>query len=84
MTVGGAPAAQTPSPGASGTAISPSVTGRTSSSSENSASVPSPHAALGRSAAALPGARLLVVPGAGHGLPREAPQAVAAAIATTA
>jgi 2-succinyl-6-hydroxy-2,4-cyclohexadiene-1-carboxylate synthase len=37
-----------------------------------------------RLAAALPGARLLVVPGAGHGLPREAPQAVAAAIATTA
>jgi pimeloyl-ACP methyl ester carboxylesterase len=33
--------------------------------------------------AALPDARLLVVPGAGHGLPREAPQAVAAAIATT-
>jgi 2-succinyl-6-hydroxy-2,4-cyclohexadiene-1-carboxylate synthase len=36
-----------------------------------------------RLAAALPGARLLVVPGAGHGLPREAPQAVAAAIAST-
>jgi 2-succinyl-6-hydroxy-2,4-cyclohexadiene-1-carboxylate synthase len=36
-----------------------------------------------RLAAALPGARLLVVPGAGHGLPREAPQAVAAAIANT-
>jgi 2-succinyl-6-hydroxy-2,4-cyclohexadiene-1-carboxylate synthase len=35
-----------------------------------------------RMTAALPGARLLVVPGAGHGLPREAPQAVAAAIAT--
>jgi 2-succinyl-6-hydroxy-2,4-cyclohexadiene-1-carboxylate synthase len=41
------------------------------------------YAALGRRlAAALPDARLLVVPGAGHGLPREAPQAVAAAIAT--
>jgi len=37
-----------------------------------------------RLAAALPDARLLIVPGAGHGLPREAPQAVAAAIATTA
>jgi 2-succinyl-6-hydroxy-2,4-cyclohexadiene-1-carboxylate synthase len=37
-----------------------------------------------RLAAALPAARLLIVPGAGHGLPREAPQAVAAAIATTA
>jgi 2-succinyl-6-hydroxy-2,4-cyclohexadiene-1-carboxylate synthase len=36
-----------------------------------------------RLAAALPGARLLLVPGAGHGLPREAPQAVAAAIAST-
>jgi 2-succinyl-6-hydroxy-2,4-cyclohexadiene-1-carboxylate synthase len=35
-----------------------------------------------RLAAGLPGARLLLVPGAGHGLPREAPQAVAAAIAT--
>jgi 2-succinyl-6-hydroxy-2,4-cyclohexadiene-1-carboxylate synthase len=35
-----------------------------------------------RLAAALPSARMLVVPGAGHGLPREAPQAVAAAIAT--
>jgi 2-succinyl-6-hydroxy-2,4-cyclohexadiene-1-carboxylate synthase len=35
-----------------------------------------------RLAAALRGARMLVVPGAGHGLPREAPQAVAAAIAT--
>jgi len=34
-----------------------------------------------RLAGALPGARLLLVPGAGHGLPREAPQAVAAAIA---
>jgi 2-succinyl-6-hydroxy-2,4-cyclohexadiene-1-carboxylate synthase len=43
------------------------------------------YTAIGRRlAAALPGARLLVVPGAGHGLPREAPQAVAAAIATTA
>jgi pimeloyl-ACP methyl ester carboxylesterase len=30
----------------------------------------------------VPDARLLLVPGAGHGLPREAPQAVAAAIAT--
>jgi 2-succinyl-6-hydroxy-2,4-cyclohexadiene-1-carboxylate synthase len=41
------------------------------------------YAAIGRRlAGALPGARLLVVPGAGHGLPREAPQAVAAAIAT--
>ena len=41
------------------------------------------YTALGRRLAdALPGARLLVVPGAGHGLPREAPQAVAAAIAT--
>ncbi|MEA2315986.1 MAG: 2-succinyl-6-hydroxy-2,4-cyclohexadiene-carboxylate synthase, partial [Solirubrobacteraceae bacterium] len=39
--------------------------------------------AIGRRlAAALPNARLLVVPGAGHGLPREAPQAVAAAIAS--
>jgi 2-succinyl-6-hydroxy-2,4-cyclohexadiene-1-carboxylate synthase len=36
-----------------------------------------------RLAEALPGARLLLVPGAGHGLPREAPQAVAAAIAAT-
>jgi 2-succinyl-6-hydroxy-2,4-cyclohexadiene-1-carboxylate synthase len=42
------------------------------------------YAAIGRRlAGALPGARLLLVPGAGHGLPREAPQAVAAAIATT-
>jgi 2-succinyl-6-hydroxy-2,4-cyclohexadiene-1-carboxylate synthase len=42
------------------------------------------YAAIGRRlAAALPGARLLLVPGAGHGLPREAPQAVAAAIAST-
>ena len=42
------------------------------------------YAALGRRlAAALPGARMLIVPGAGHGLPREAPQAVAAAIAAT-
>jgi 2-succinyl-6-hydroxy-2,4-cyclohexadiene-1-carboxylate synthase len=41
------------------------------------------YAAIGRRlAAVLPGARLLLVPGAGHGLPREAPQAVAAAIAT--
>jgi len=30
--------------------------------------------------AALPDARLIVVPGAGHGLPREAPQAVAEAV----
>ena len=38
--------------------------------------------ALGeRLARALPDARLTVVPGAGHGLPREAPQAVAEAIA---
>src|SRR3954463_16694012 len=42
------------------------------------------YAATGRRiAAALPGARLLLVPGAGHALPREAPQAVAAAIAST-
>jgi 2-succinyl-6-hydroxy-2,4-cyclohexadiene-1-carboxylate synthase len=42
------------------------------------------YTALGRRlAGALPGARMLVVPGAGHGLPRETPQAVAAAIATT-
>jgi 2-succinyl-6-hydroxy-2,4-cyclohexadiene-1-carboxylate synthase len=41
------------------------------------------YTAIGRRmAAALPEARLLVVPGAGHGLPREAPQAVAAAIAS--
>jgi 2-succinyl-6-hydroxy-2,4-cyclohexadiene-1-carboxylate synthase len=41
------------------------------------------YAAIGRRlAGALPGGRLLLVPGAGHGLPREAPQAVAAAIAT--
>jgi 2-succinyl-6-hydroxy-2,4-cyclohexadiene-1-carboxylate synthase len=41
------------------------------------------YVALGRRlATALPEARLLLVPGAGHGLPREAPQAVAAAIAT--
>jgi 2-succinyl-6-hydroxy-2,4-cyclohexadiene-1-carboxylate synthase len=33
-------------------------------------------------AAGLPAARLLIVPGGGHGLPREAPQAVAAAIAS--
>jgi 2-succinyl-6-hydroxy-2,4-cyclohexadiene-1-carboxylate synthase len=39
------------------------------------------YVALGeRLAAALPAARLTVVPGAGHGLPREAPQAVAEAI----
>jgi 2-succinyl-6-hydroxy-2,4-cyclohexadiene-1-carboxylate synthase len=39
------------------------------------------YVALGeRLVAALPDARLVVVPGAGHGLPREAPQAVAAAI----
>jgi 2-succinyl-6-hydroxy-2,4-cyclohexadiene-1-carboxylate synthase len=38
--------------------------------------------ALGeRLGAALPDAELVVVPGAGHGLPREAPQAVAEAIA---
>ena len=37
--------------------------------------------ALGRRlAAALPDAELIIVPGAGHGLPREAPQAVADAI----
>lgn len=35
-----------------------------------------------RLAGALGDARVLLVPGAGHGLPREAPQAVAAAIAT--
>jgi 2-succinyl-6-hydroxy-2,4-cyclohexadiene-1-carboxylate synthase len=29
----------------------------------------------------LPDAELVVVPGAGHGLPREAPEAIAAAIA---
>jgi pimeloyl-ACP methyl ester carboxylesterase len=41
------------------------------------------YAAIGRRlVAALPDARLLLVPGAGHGLPREAPQAVAAAIAS--
>ena len=34
-----------------------------------------------RLAAALPDATLRIVPGAGHGLPREAPEAVAAAIA---
>jgi 2-succinyl-6-hydroxy-2,4-cyclohexadiene-1-carboxylate synthase len=39
-------------------------------------------AALGeRLAAALPRGELVVVPGAGHGLPREAPEAVSAAIA---
>ena len=38
-------------------------------------------AALGRRlAAALPRARLTVVPGAGHGLPREAPEALAAVL----
>jgi 2-succinyl-6-hydroxy-2,4-cyclohexadiene-1-carboxylate synthase len=38
--------------------------------------------ALGeRLAAALPNGELIVVPGAGHGLPREAPDAIAAAIA---
>ena len=38
--------------------------------------------ALGeRLAAALPGGERVVVPGAGHGLPREAPEAVSAAIA---
>ena len=37
--------------------------------------------ALGeRLAAALPDAELVVVPGAGHGLPREAPEAVAALV----
>jgi 2-succinyl-6-hydroxy-2,4-cyclohexadiene-1-carboxylate synthase len=42
------------------------------------------YAATGRRIAeTLPGTRLLLVPGAGHGLPREAPQAVAAAIAST-
>jgi 2-succinyl-6-hydroxy-2,4-cyclohexadiene-1-carboxylate synthase len=34
-----------------------------------------------RLVAALPNAELVVVPGAGHGLPREAPEAVSAAIA---
>ena len=34
----------------------------------------------GRLAAALPDARLVIVPGAGHGLPREAPGAVAEAL----
>jgi 2-succinyl-6-hydroxy-2,4-cyclohexadiene-1-carboxylate synthase len=37
-------------------------------------------ALAGRFMAALPDAELVVVPGAGHGLPREAPQALAAAI----
>jgi 2-succinyl-6-hydroxy-2,4-cyclohexadiene-1-carboxylate synthase len=38
--------------------------------------------ALGeRLAAALPAGELVVVPGAGHGLPREAPEAVSAAVA---
>jgi pimeloyl-ACP methyl ester carboxylesterase len=37
--------------------------------------------ALGeRLAAALPGGELVVVPGAGHGLPREAPQAIVDAL----
>lgn len=41
--------------------------------------------ALGeRLAGALPDARLVVVPGAGHGLPREAPDAVAQAVAAAA
>jgi 2-succinyl-6-hydroxy-2,4-cyclohexadiene-1-carboxylate synthase len=40
------------------------------------------YVALGRRLAeALPDATLTVVPGAGHGLPREAPDAVAEAIA---
>jgi 2-succinyl-6-hydroxy-2,4-cyclohexadiene-1-carboxylate synthase len=40
-----------------------------------------PYVALGeRLAAALPRGELVVVPGAGHGLPREAPAAIAAAI----
>ena len=39
------------------------------------------YVAIGRRMeAALPRAELVVVPGAGHGLPREAPDAVAAAI----
>jgi 2-succinyl-6-hydroxy-2,4-cyclohexadiene-1-carboxylate synthase len=39
------------------------------------------YVALGeRLASAIPGARLVVVPGAGHGLPREAPAALAAAL----
>jgi pimeloyl-ACP methyl ester carboxylesterase len=39
--------------------------------------------ALGeRLAAALPAATLTVVPGAGHGLPREVPDAVAGVLAT--
>jgi 2-succinyl-6-hydroxy-2,4-cyclohexadiene-1-carboxylate synthase len=42
------------------------------------------YTALGtRLAGAIPGARLVVVPAAGHGLPREAPGALAAAIGTT-
>jgi 2-succinyl-6-hydroxy-2,4-cyclohexadiene-1-carboxylate synthase len=41
------------------------------------------YTAIGRRIAGeLPGSRMLVVPGAGHGQPREAPQAVAAAITT--
>jgi 2-succinyl-6-hydroxy-2,4-cyclohexadiene-1-carboxylate synthase len=41
------------------------------------------YAAIGRRlTGAVSGARLLLVPGAGHGLPREAPQAVAAAISS--
>jgi 2-succinyl-6-hydroxy-2,4-cyclohexadiene-1-carboxylate synthase len=38
----------------------------------------------GRLATYLPDAELVVVPGAGHGLPREAPEAVAAAISRSA
>jgi 2-succinyl-6-hydroxy-2,4-cyclohexadiene-1-carboxylate synthase len=38
------------------------------------------HAIAVRLSATLPAARLVVVPGAGHGLPREAPAALAAAI----
>jgi 2-succinyl-6-hydroxy-2,4-cyclohexadiene-1-carboxylate synthase len=34
-----------------------------------------------RLVAALPDAELVIVPGAGHGLPREAPEAIASAIA---
>ena len=33
---------------------------------------------------AIPGAELAIVPGAGHGLPREAPEAVAAAVSPPA
>jgi 2-succinyl-6-hydroxy-2,4-cyclohexadiene-1-carboxylate synthase len=43
------------------------------------------YVALGeRLVAGLPRAKLIVVPGAGHGLPREAPDAVAAAITQSA